>query len=81
MMARYYFNLHECGTVTSDPEGREFASLAAARDAAKEDARAIMCEELGTGCLCLSCRIEITDGEGRCLDLVLFKDAVDVVGA
>ena len=80
-MTRYFFNLHECGIVTPDPEGREFASLQAAHEAAVEDARAIMCEEVGDGHLCLSCHIEIMDVGGQCVERVLFKDAVDVTGA
>ena len=80
-MARFYFNLHECGTFTPDPEGRVFASLEAAHQAAVEDARAIMCEELGDGALCLSCHIDIMSETGECLARVLFKDAVEVTGA
>lgn len=80
-MARFYFDLHECGSVTPDPEGREFVSLDAAREAAKHDARAIMCEELGNGCLCLSCLIEIQDAGHAPIERLLFKDAVHVTGA
>jgi hypothetical protein len=79
-MARYFFHLHECGTITPDPEGRDFASLEAARDAAVEDARAIMSEEVGDGSLCLSCHIEITGARGECLERVMFRDVVDVKG-
>lgn len=41
-MARYFFHLHECGTLTPDTEGRDFANLAAALEAALTDARSIM---------------------------------------
>ncbi|MEG3086355.1 DUF6894 family protein [Sphingomonas sp. PB4P5] len=79
-MARYFFILHECGTVTPDPDGRDFASLEAAHAAAVQDARAIMCEELGSGSLCLSCHIDITTDQGEFVERVMFKDTVAVTG-
>lgn len=79
-MAHYFFDLHECGTATLDPEGRDFASLDEARDAAIVDARAIMCGELDAGTLCLSCYIDISDDAHVHLARVLFKDAVEVNG-
>lgn len=80
IMARYYFHLHECGAVTPDLEGREFATLAAAHAAAIVDARAIMCDEIGDGGLCLSCHIELTDAGGQSIERVLFRDAVTLTG-
>ena len=79
-MAHFYFDLHECGTATLDPEGRDFATLDAARTAAIADARAIMCGEIGEGALCLSCYIDISDGAHVHLTRVLFRDAVQVNG-
>ncbi|MFC3580744.1 DUF6894 family protein [Sphingomonas hylomeconis] len=80
-MARYFFHLHERGTITVDEEGRVFATLAAAYAAAIRDARAIMCDQLGEGKLCLACLIEIVDDTGACVARVPFGDAVDVTGA
>ena len=79
-MALYYFDLHECGSVTRDPEGREFATLAEAQASAVKDARAIMCAELTDGALCLSCHIAIRSGDDRPLGVIRFRDAVAMVG-
>ena len=80
IMAHFYFDLHECSTVTPDPEGRDFATLDAARTAAITDARAIMCGEIDGGALCLDCHIDISDENHVHLLRVLFKDAVEVNG-
>ena len=45
-MTCYFFNLHECGTVLEDEEGRELPDLDTARATAVADARAIMCAEV-----------------------------------
>lgn len=77
---RMHFLLHECGTVTDDPEGREVVDLAAARAIAITAAREVMCSELGEGRLCLSCHIEVIGPDGARLLLVPFKDAVTISG-
>lgn len=79
-MAHYFFDLHECGTPTMDPEGRDFATLDDARTAAIADARAIMCGEIDHGTLCLACYIDVSDEQHVHLIRVLFKDAVEVSG-
>ncbi len=61
-----------------DPEGRDFATLDAAREAAITDARAIMCGEIDDGALCLSCYIDISDEAHVHQTRVLFSDAVEV---
>ena len=77
-MARFFFDLHECGKVARDPEGQELSDLDVARGTAIESARAIMCYELSHGHLCLSCHIDINDNAGRRLERVAFKDAVQI---
>lgn len=79
-MAHFYFDLHECGAPTMDPEGRDFATLDEARDAAIADARAIMCGEIDGGALCMACYIDISDASHVHLTRVLFKDAVEISG-
>ncbi|QQV77957.1 hypothetical protein H5J25_04200 [Sphingomonas aliaeris] len=80
-MARYFFDLHECGSVTRDPEGQELPDIDVARETAIESARAIMCYELSHGHLCLSCHIDINDNEGRNLERVAFRDSVEISGS
>ena len=79
-MARYFFALHECGTILDDEEGRDLPDLAAARQQAVTAARAVMCAEIDEGRLCLSCRIVVTDADRRELLTVPFREAVLVSG-
>ena len=79
-MPHYHFHLDECGSVTPDLDGSDHADLPAARDAAATAAREIMCEELKTGHLCLSCHIDIADADGRQLSRLEFSDVVSVSG-
>lgn len=78
-MARYFFDLHECGEILLDHDGVDAEHLDAARQLAIAAARDIMCGEIGDGALCLSCYIEIREGE-QVVDRVLFRDAVVVTG-
>ena len=75
-MTCYFFNLHECGTVLEDEEGRELPDLDTARATAVADARAIMCAEVAEGRLCLSCSIVVRDAAGQEVLTVPFKDAL-----
>lgn len=79
-MARYFFNLHECGSVTVDEEGSELADLALARAKGVEHARSIMSAEVLQGRLCLGCNIEVVDADGRVLADVPFREALEVTG-
>ncbi len=79
-MARFFFNLHECGRIFSDEEGAEMPDVAAARANAINEARQIMAAEVLQGRLCLACHIEVLDNARRPLLIVAFNDAVVVSG-
>jgi hypothetical protein len=79
-MARLFFELNECGIVTSDAEGQEMVDLDAARATAIAAARDIMAAEILSGKLCLGCNIRVTDCNGETVLLIPFKDAVTVSG-
>jgi len=79
-MTRFFFNLHECGAVIVDEEGRELAGLDRARAEAVTAARAVMSDELLSGRLCLACAIEIRDEQGEVLLTVPFRDTVEISG-
>ena len=79
-MARYFFDLHECGTVATDEEGVERDGMAAVRTAALQAAREVMCAEVAEGQLCLSCNIEVRDETGATVLTLPFKEAVVVSG-
>jgi hypothetical protein len=75
------FHLHiRDGFEVLDEEGQEFASLGDARQAAVASARDMMAADIRTGRLSLGDRIEITDGDGAVLDIVVFRDAVQLHG-
>jgi hypothetical protein len=79
-MARYFFHLHECGTVVRDEEGQELPSRLNLRDAALREARSVMSSEVLAGRLCLSCRIEVTDEDQQLIKVVPFKEALELTG-
>ncbi len=79
-MARYFFNLYECGTLTPDVEGEEFDDLDTVRETAIRLARGIMAGEITAGRLCLLCRIEVIDEAGVVVMEVPFKETVIVTG-
>lgn len=77
---RLFFHLHECGEATWDEEGSIVHDLETAREGALKSAREIMCAEIREGRLCLSCRIDIADADGKVLLVIPFTDAVKVSG-
>lgn len=79
-MARFYLDLHECGSVLQDADGIDAESLDAARALALTSARDVMCGEISQGSLCLSCFIEICDDSHAMLERVMFRDAVAISG-
>jgi hypothetical protein len=77
-MPRFYFHLHN-DVDAKDEEGKEFADLAAARDAAMMHARQLAGETAKeTGRIVLSHRIDIEDEEETVLDTVHFGDVLKV---
>lgn len=75
---RMFFHLNECGKLTRDLEGQDLPNLEAGRAAAVRAAREVMCAEILEGRLCLSCSIEITDGDGNAITTVPFSDVVEI---
>jgi hypothetical protein len=80
-MARYFFNLHECGTLILDEEGREVIDSDQLHALAIKEARQLMSVEVARGELCLSCRIEVLDADQRLVLILPFKDALNITGA
>lgn len=75
-MPRFYFDLHECGTVIEDEDGVERSHMHSLREEALRAAREIMCEEMTGGKLCLSCHIAVRDQNNEIILTVRFQDAV-----
>lgn len=76
-MPRFHFHLVEQERLP-DEEGKELPSLAAAREEALENARAMVCHNIHQGWLNLDHRIEVTDEEGRLLFSLTFRDAFTI---
>jgi hypothetical protein len=79
-MARYYFHLHECGTVIPDEEGLDKPDMESVRWEALRAARELMCTEMMQGKLCLACHIEVRDAADEVVHVLPFKEAVKVTG-
>ena|SRR5687767_15109991 len=76
----FYFHLHN-DIDARDEDGREFANLEAAREAARSNARFTFAETVKDfGRVNLDHRIDIEDADGRVLDTVRFRDVVEVIG-
>ena len=76
-MPRYFFHLYD-DVVSIDEEGSELPDVAAARELALKNARAIACQEVLEGHLSLGHRIEVEDEEGRPVLVLPFQDAVTI---
>lgn len=79
-MSLFHMHIHHCGMLARDEEGLELLDLEAARREAVAGARSIMADELMNGRVCLGCRIEIEDSNGRLLATVPFREAVTLTG-
>jgi len=78
-MPRFFFNLYD-ERATIDEVGVELPDLAAAHEAALEEARAAIVEEVRRGRLDLSHRIEVEDEARRPVLLLPFSAAVEIEG-
>lgn len=79
-MTRYFFHLHECGTVLLGDEGADLPDMDAAIARGVVVAREIMAEEVRHGRLCLACFFEIEDEAKTETARVYFRDAIVVTG-
>ena len=78
-MPRFFFNVYDDGA-TIDEVGVELPDVAAAREAAVEEARAVISEEVRRGRIDLSHRIEVEDEQRRPELLLPFSAAVEIEG-
>lgn len=74
-MPRFFFHVHEESFVP-DPDGIEFADVEAARAAALEGVRGMICDQVQKGRLCLGYRMEVEDEAGEPVFQLSFEDAV-----
>lgn len=76
-MPRFFFHIHD-DVVLRDEEGIELADAEAARGAALDGARAMMCDQLRDGRLSLHHRIEVESEDGGPVLTLSFADAVEI---
>ena len=62
-MTRFFFHVHQCGSITEDAEGQALIDLASAFQVAIRKAWSTMATEVASGKLCLGCHIEIVYAE------------------
>ena len=78
-MPRFFFNVYDDGA-TIDEVGVELPDVAAAHEAAVEEARAVISEEVRRGRIDLSHRIEVEDEQRRPVLMLPFSAAVEIEG-
>jgi hypothetical protein len=76
---RYFFHVYD-DIACLDEEGSELPSAEAAHQSAVEFVRELAAWEVQAGRIILDHRIEIADETGAVIDVVRFRDAVEVVG-
>ncbi len=75
-----YFHLRDGVDHTLDPDGIELPDIAAARSLAIKSALDIMSHDIQDRKLDLNLRIDIEDEAGSILDVINFRDLIEVVG-
>ncbi|HEY8591915.1 MAG TPA: hypothetical protein VIL42_03510 [Sphingomicrobium sp.] len=80
-MTRYFMHLRDGTDELLDPEGREFASLAALRDAVLFTARDLLVGDIRDGLLDLRFRIDAEDEGGAIIYTLPFEHAVNIIPA
>jgi hypothetical protein len=78
-MPRFFLHLYNGLGLTPDDEGLELAGASAAREEAIRSIRSILSEEAKGGRIDLNGRIEVVE-DGECVAVVLFTDAVELLG-
>lgn len=78
-MARYFLHVRDAEDVLVDPEGQEFATLDALRQAMLSAARELISVEVSTGHVNMAQRIEAEDEDGV-VHILPFTAAVRFTG-
>ena len=78
-MPRFFFHVYD-DVVARDEEGVELADSDAARTEAVRGARSLACEQVLSGRLDLSHRVEVEDDTGAHVATIEFRDVIAVAG-
>jgi uncharacterized protein DUF6894 len=77
-LALYYFHLRDGRDRILDREGVEFEGIEAIKDAALQEARAIIAADAREGRIDLRQRIEVEDASGKLIFQLRLADAVSI---
>ena len=80
-MARYFMHLRDGTEELLDPEGREFPSLGALRDAVLVAARDLLMGDIRDGLIDLRFRIDAEDDGGAIVYTLPFEHALNIIPA
>jgi hypothetical protein len=78
-MTKYFMNLRDGTEELLDPEGIEYSSLDAMREAVLVTVRDLMCGDMVRGVLDFRFRIDAEDAEGVIVYTLPFKHAVNII--
>jgi hypothetical protein len=78
-MPIFYLNIRNGFGFAPDEEGRELATPQDAKAEAVKGARSLLSSEVLDGCMDLRGRIEVTDAQGKLIELVRFRDVLDIL--
>ena len=78
-MALYFMHLRDGTEELLDPDGREFPSLAALRDAVLFTARDLLMGDVRDGLMDLRFRIDAEDDAGSIIYTLPFRHAVNII--
>ena len=78
-MARYFMHLRDGSEEVLDPEGRDYPSLDALRNAVLAAARDLMAGDVKAGAIDFRFRIDAEDENGSIVYSLPFKDALQII--
>lgn len=78
-MPRYYFHTTNSHGVARDTEGQPLPGLEAARDEAVRSIRELLSEEIRSGQINVSGRVDVTDEDGDAVLTVNYQETFTVV--
>jgi hypothetical protein len=78
-MARYFMNLRDGTDELLDPEGVEYPSLDAVRNAVLQTVRDLMSGDVRKGVIDFRYRVDAENSDGVVVHSLAFRDAVEII--
>jgi len=80
LVPRFHLHIRNGSGFTADEQGLDLPDLLGAHQEAVKGARSLLSAEVMDGKMDLAGQIEIADGDGRVVDVVRFRDVVEIKG-